>query len=142
MPFRKRVNFSLMKYLALLASLLCLGCASQSNGPSAGEMPPPKNGRADAKKDIAANHMCLKGYGLPLPATEQYAALLKQDLNITYQQVGGCMIDDALIKYVHDYNKVILDYIAKTHGPKTIHSIWEKAQKEYEATMKLQTSGT
>ncbi len=116
--------------------LLSVGCTAQPTNSTITGDNSHRNGKADANKNIAAGHLYLKAYGLPHPATEQYAALLQKDLHITYQQVGGCMVDQALAKYVAEYNKVVLDYIAKKHGPNAITDIWNKAKDEYDAKVK------
>lgn len=122
-------------FTSLVTLLLFLGCTAQTNSAAVGDHSH-RNGKADAQKDIEAGHLYLKAYGLPHPATEQYAALLQKDLNVTYQQVGGCMVDQTLTKYANDYNEVILAYIAKKHGPNAIMDIWNKAKDEYDAKVK------
>lgn len=126
----------ILQVVVLFTLLLAAGCSAQSTNSATIGDNSHRNGAAEAKKDITEGHLYLKAYGLPHPATEQYAVLLRKDLNITYQQVGGCMVDQSLTKYANDYNEVILAYIAKKHGPNAIMDIWNKAKAQYDAQVK------
>lgn len=112
------------------------GCAPQAGNSGAVAGGGQRNGKAEARKDMAAGHLYLKAYGIPQPATEQYAALLQEDMHVTYQQVGGCMVDKAFAKYVADYNKVVLDYLAEKYGPNAVMNIWNRANDAYQAKVK------
>lgn len=119
--------------LSVLAFLLAAGCAAPSAGETGVIGIQSSNGAAEARKDLAAGHPRLKAYGLPHPATPQYAAILLKDYGVTYQQIAGCMVDHALTKYAESYNKVVLDYLTEKYGKDALQVAWEKAQREYEA---------
>ena len=127
-----------MRLLLLVGfvGLLCVGsCAprSGSSGTLGGVL---HRGKEEARADVAAGHLYLKAYGIPQPATEEYAALLQEDMHVTYRQVGGTMVDKAFAKYVADYNKVVLDYLAKKYGPNAVMNLWNRANEVYAAKVK------
>jgi hypothetical protein len=92
-----------------------------------------RNGAAEARRDLAKGTPSYKAFGLPHPATGQYAVLLKKRMNITYDPIAGCEVDEYLLEYAKRYNTVILKYVDKKYGPKAMDRLWEEALKEYEA---------
>jgi len=126
-----------MRYLTALVLLGLVaawtGCSSGAHFESDFYELKGRNGAAEARRDLAKGTPSYKAYGLPHSATAQYAALLKKRMNIIYEPIAGCVVDDHLLKYAEDYNAVITAYVEKKYGPKAMDHLWEEALKEYEA---------
>lgn len=121
-----------VRFLSALAwAVLVCGCSlgSQSS-PDFGYQS--RNGAAEAKEDIKKGELALKVYGLPDPATEKYAELLKSRMNVNYQPIALCEVDLPLIKYANRYNAVVSKVIAKKYGPTALDDLWNEARREYE----------
>lgn len=123
-------------WVMLLSALILAGCSEGNSIRPDFFGLKGRDGAAEARRDIAKGTPFYKAYGLPHPATTQYAVLLKKRMNITYETLAGCMVDEYLLKYADRYNTVIVEYAAKKYGANAMGELWNEAVKEYEATEK------
>jgi hypothetical protein len=92
---------------------------------------PEDAGAAEARKDIAAGNLRLKGYGLPAHWFGQYSNLMKSRLGVEIKWVAGCVVDDRLTRNVAGYNARMEKEIAKRFGAGAHDKIVAEAQTTF-----------
>jgi len=93
-----------------------------------------RNGKQEALNDIRENHISIKGFGLPHPATAIYAEILKEKLDVRFDTIAGCVVDQPLVDYANSYNSVVDQYLQERYGKDILQTLWKEAQRRYHAT--------
>ncbi|WP_432798090.1 hypothetical protein [Poriferisphaera sp. WC338] len=88
-----------------------------------------------ANIDIDNNHLEIRTYGLPHPASTQYQEILLQKYNIHINMVAGCIVDEQIIQTTKAYNTVMEAEITKRFAPNIFDQAWEEAVKLYEQSI-------
>jgi hypothetical protein len=92
-----------------------------------------RNGKREALNDIRNNDISIKAFGLPHPATAIYAEILKEKIDVRYDAIAGCAVDQALVEYANSYNSVVDHYLQDRYGKDILQTLWKEAEQRYYA---------
>lgn len=88
-----------------------------------------RRGKAEALADIGASRPRLLTYGLPDPASEEYAELLEARLGVELDPIAGCLVDDKLTGRADGYNTVMVAHLEERHGRGILDRLWTEAER-------------
>jgi hypothetical protein len=88
-----------------------------------------RDGAAEALRDIASGALSLKTFGYPAPARFEYGKLLEAELGVKLDAVAGCVVTEALIDFVREYNAVMEDHLEAKHGADVLEKLWRRAEE-------------
>jgi stage V sporulation protein SpoVS len=112
-------------------------------------------GQAQARHDLSNGVVKIKTYGLPMPWSGDYAALVKKRTGAEIQPVAGCAVDQDTIELVRGYNQISRDFLGNKFGTNIFAELetaarqaWDeklsspKAQPDIARTHKIQPGDT
>lgn len=98
-----------------------------------------QKGKTEAAQDIKKNVYIVKGWGLalsnlyPWPSREEvYESILQEKYKITFELVGGCVVDNETADYVDGYDAVAIAAIESRWGKGLLESVRRQSNAEYE----------
>ena len=98
-----------------------------------------EKGKLEAAENLKNEKFVLKVWGLSSSkfyswesADEIYDRLLKENYEITYEWVGGCMVDEETAEYVEGYNEIMKAGIEAKYGTGILQKVRKQAEDEYE----------
>jgi hypothetical protein len=112
-----------MKNLIILLSIGLAAIASgfmfiQKEIPLSAKEIKTEDPKKDALKDIKNNDLKILTYGMPMPEdVEILKDSIAQLLGFRYQSIAGCVVDEATVNYIEQYNQVIKKHLTQKHGP-------------------------
>ncbi len=129
------------KFNLILLALFFLGSVSfllAQNASAHGESY--EKGKIEATENLKNDKFVFKAWGLSSfklysweSAEEIYNRILKDKYKITFEWVGGCMVDEETAEYVEGYNEVIQAGIEAKYGIGILEKVRKQAEEEYEA---------
>jgi hypothetical protein len=100
--------------------------------PAAWWLAAPVRGQMAARFDVWRGHYRVLAYGLPVAWRSEYAGLLQERYGIELHPVAGCVVSEALISYVRNYNKVSAAAANRKFGHDVLKECEEAASKSWE----------
>lgn len=98
-----------------------------------------KKGETEAAENLKNEKFILKAWGLSSTKTyswesadEIYNRILREKYKITFEVIGGCMIDEETADYAEGYNKVLQAGIEAKYGTGILEKVRIQAETEYE----------
>jgi hypothetical protein len=95
-----------------------------------------RNGKLEANRDIARSVLKLRTWGFPSSNRGVHARLLRQQLGVVLETVGGCEITPQLEVTTQAYNSRMESEIAKRFGPDALHHIDELVDAQMKEAVK------
>ena len=95
-----------------------------------------RQGRFEAKSDLAAGRMRHRTYGMPRvwDGPDLYAQHLRNDYNIELVTVAGCVITEELVNRTRGYNEEALPLIEARYGKGILERVHKQAVDEWKQT--------
>lgn len=92
-----------------------------------------RQGRAEAKLDLAQGHLRYRTYGMPTEwsGPDLYAERLRNSYNIELVTVAGCVVTQDLIDRTRGYNDISLPVIEARYGTGILDRVREQAGAEW-----------
>jgi hypothetical protein len=90
-----------------------------------------RDGRQEAKADLARGTPRLLGYGLPVRWIGEYGEVLQRDYGVSREAIAGCVVSESLVKYAHTYNAVIEEHLKAKYGAEVFDVASRKAEALY-----------
>jgi hypothetical protein len=84
-------------------------------------------GRAKAAADISAGMLRYRRHGHPGPWGQDFVDLMAQRLGVPVEDTAGCVVTSQLVAFDEGYNEVVLQEIARKHGPDAFASLVSEA---------------
>jgi len=85
-------------------------------------------GIREANRDIRANHLAIKMYGLPSPSRPLFTRLLHERYGIELRTVAGCLVSDHELAGWNAYNSVMEAEITRRFGADAIQKTFTEAE--------------
>jgi len=117
-----------MTTLTAAALALSLALTMPGVGSLRGSRAAEREGRAEAKADIAAGQLILRMYGINPTGESAYTRLLEARLGVKVQVVGNCTVNGGIIAETAAYNEVMKKEIRKRFGPHALEDIERDAK--------------
>jgi hypothetical protein len=97
-----------------------------------------RQGRSEAKIDLAIGHLRYRTYGMPRVwhGPDLYAQHLRNDYNIELVTVAGCVVTQDLVNRTRGYNDTALPVIEERYGKNILDRVRQQANDEWEQTHK------
>lgn len=90
-----------------------------------------RNGRNEAEADWARGTPQYLMYGLPVHWIGEFGEILKRDYGVERRAVAGCVVDEALVRYVDAYDAVIEQKLKDKYGPDCMEKAEQAAAALY-----------
>ncbi len=87
------------------------------------------DGREEAAHDIHRGVLKLKTYGYPARWRDGYARFLKKQYDVELDDVAGCEVNDAFLRYVEEYNTRVEEELAKRFGDGVLSAMQKEADR-------------
>ena len=128
------------KFNLILLGLFFLGSVSFSLAQNASAHNESyEKGKIEAAENLKNGKFVFKAWGLSSSklyswesAEEIYNRTLKEKYEITFEWVGGCMVDEETAEYVEGYNEVLKAGVEAKYGTDILERIRKQADEEYE----------
>ena len=128
------------KFNLILLTLLFLGSVSFSLAQNASVRSESyEKGKIEATENLKNDKFIFKAWGLSSSklyswesAEEIYNRILKEKYKITFEWVGGCMVDEETAEYVEGYNEVLKVGVEAKYGTGILERVRKQADEEYE----------
>ena len=95
-----------------------IGCTPKSTALS---------GRDEAERDVSRGTLKLYLYGEPTPAHAQFAGLFAELCQGTVEQLGAAKPSDEQDQRIRDYNRRVLQEVARRYGPKAVTTLCDRS---------------
>lgn len=92
-----------------------------------------QRGRLAARLDLAFGHYEIRGYGLPVPYSNEYARLLQERYGIHYRQAALCIVSESLRDYVDAYDSIMAAAAERKFGKDIFRESFEEARQHWNA---------
>jgi hypothetical protein len=99
-----------------------------------------EKGKVEAAENIEKEIYVIKAWGLPSSSIfpwptrdEMYQSILKEKYRISFEWVGGCMVDEETSDYADGYNEVSLAGIEAKYGKGILEKVRQQAETEHES---------
>jgi hypothetical protein len=95
-----------------------------------------RQGRFEAKNDLAAGRLRYRTYGMPTvwDGPDLYAQHLRNDYNIELVTVAGCVVTEELVNRTRGYNEAALPLIEARYGKGILERVHKQAVDEWKQT--------
>ena len=104
-------------------------------GPTAEESR--RNGKKRAQHDIAAGHPRYLTVGIPGTASYEFELEMRELYGVETELGAGCLVDEAILGYVAEYNHEIRRWLREAHGFDVIERAWQIAAVRYAESVRI-----
>jgi hypothetical protein len=95
-----------------------------------------RQGRSEAKADLASGHMRYRTYGEPIVwrGPDLYAQHLRNDYNVELVIVAGCEVSEDLVNRTRGYDETAVPEIEARYGKGILDRVYKQAADEWKQT--------
>lgn len=142
-----------MRYTSTRVMLVCcvllLSCSQiLAQEQSSGEIEY-ERGRSEASQDLRRGEYVIKSWGLArasigtVPSVDDvYESMLWERYKIRHETIGGCLIDDDIVRYAAGYNEVSIAAIEAKYGRKYLEQSEKKLKPSMSSSMRNKTASS
>jgi hypothetical protein len=99
-----------------------------------------EKGKAEAIENIKNEKYVFKAWGLSSssfyswPSAEEiYNSMLKDKYQITFEWIGGCIVDEETAEYANGFNQMMTAGVETKYGIGILEKVRKQAEAEYES---------